>query len=639
MAANTEIIAKIRGETDDYKKSLDQSAAYTNLWKDLLNQAEMDVTQKAIQAGQERMSARRKFQAQEIEEFRKARNVELDIVKQNIQKENALYRSMQPGGPNAAGGGKNSGAPQGLTSIGYFVDDLQSGAGFRGIANNIQPLMQSLGASANAAAGVAIVAAEVNFLMGTIGKLYAAEWEGLDIAQRATKNWTAQEVATYKTAEAQRTAADIKEKVNAVTKEEIENSKKLEQQLKRNLAAVEATNKESARVQNIQRQGETIALENEDITTLERTKKQLDLKQRYREEDYKNGLENVKKKKEVIEGQSSAAAEEIRILTAQAEAEKRREAEARVNAKAVSSTEGDTGRSSARGFLTEAKDAQIKAAGMEARVVEIRKRKAEIDLQYEAVQAAEVEARNKLRTLDQEQANDAKKAGAEIDRIQKENASKVKKNLAEIATAATGAQKDVGNVAAEQTKKDTAKAKDQAAQRALFEAELKLAQLQESGRTRQAAALTRELRMKEEILKIEKMGYSAADAARLAKQVVDTEMGKQRGTRTSNPRNTTGINSVNFSGLDALAAQQKGNGPRGNLARTQPPGAMEDQVRANAAAHAKRNSPRNNPTGFDSFGTNTGAPTKASENAVVNAIQILTNVIKQGQNPSTPLKR
>lgn len=640
MADNTEIIAKIRGDASDYKKSLEDSQAYTKLWADLLNKAELDVTQKTIKAGEERIAARRAQQKKEVEDFRKARNEEYSIARSIRQKEDAFYQGRGPDN-KGRGGGDNAGGKgaMGLTSLSYFVDDLQSGAGFRGIANNIGPMLQSFGATANAAAGVAILAAEVNFLVTTMGPLYKAEWDALTVAQQATKNWDAQAVAQYKVAEAARTQSDVAAKIVTATKAEVEASKQIEAQLKRQLSARDAVSKEETRQIGIRRETEKADIETADLTNVEKVKKQLELKQKYRAEDYAKGLDDVKKRKALVEQASADAATEIRLLTEQANAERARAARAQVDAKAVSSTLGDAGKSKGRQFENEARDATIKAAGMEARVAEIKKRKAELDNQYDAVQAAEVEARNKLRTLDQEQANDAKRAGAEIDRIQKENLAKTKANIRGIADASTAGATDVANAAAEQTKKDDEKAKVNAAAREQIILEMRIQSLREQGRAKQADALDREIRMKQEVNRLEKLGFDAAQARDLAKQQVDRELGKQRGIRTSNPRNTTGIDSVTFGGLLTRDALQTGNGPRGNLARNpSAPGAMDDMVKSNNTAAARRSAERNS-VKFDSFGQKAPGAAKPGENAVVAAINILTNVVKQGQNPTAPLKR
>ena len=59
-------------------------------------------------------------------------------------------------------GGSSKNAGQAMTQLGYAVDDIQSG--FRGISNNIQPLLQSLGASGGLAAAFSIAAIAANQL-------------------------------------------------------------------------------------------------------------------------------------------------------------------------------------------------------------------------------------------------------------------------------------------------------------------------------------------------------------------------------------------------------------------------------------------------------------------------------------------
>jgi len=640
MADNTEIIAKIRGDTSDYKKSLEDSQAYTKLWADLLNKAELDVTQQTIKAGEERIAARRNQQRREIEDYRKARNEEFSIARSIRQQEDAFYQGRGPdqgrgagGGSRAGGGGKKG---QDLMPISYFVDDLQYG--FRGVANNIAPLTQSLGGSSGLAAALGVVAVEAKILYDVMGPLYAEAWNGWKTAEHATEAWTAAEVSQWKEAEAAREQTRVKERLVDVEKSVTEQIRQSDEALRRATTARAEEAKELARITAIKRGARDVEIDTGNMSEEEKVTARMEAKKSNREEDYKAELAYIAKKKGLNEQIAFNDSAIIKNRRSQAAALRASAEEDVAQAKRIDDYNA-SGFSKSRNLERVAEDKRVNAKGFEREADMLAASKKRIDNELEQIQAAEVAVRNKLRTIDQEHAIDVKRAGAEIDRIRKENLEKAKANIAAVAEVSKAGASQVAQSASEQGKKDAAKEKENAAAREQLILELRIQTLRDDGRAKQADALDREIRMKQEVNRLEKLGFDAAQARDLAKQQVDRELGKQRGVRTSNPRNTTGLDSATYTGLDSLSALQRGTGPRGNLARNpSAPGAMDDMVKSNNTAAARRSAERNS-VKFDSFGQKAPGAAKPGENAVVAAINILTNVVKQGQNPTAPLKR
>ena len=623
MSDNTEIIAKIRGDSSSFVQSLKETEGATKWWEAALKEADVRVYRTSTEM------ARRT--SKEIEKIRG----------QDVAFAESASRRMN----DAIRGQKNPGYA--MQNIAQFADDAQYG--LKGVVNNLSPLLMSLGVGAGLAGVVTIAAAGINtLLVPALEKLLDLESD----ADRATRQTTASEVNAIETN--RRKAAGVKAAALATA----EYNAMLTQEmsiLKGQTATIQENYAASQRAVDARLKNSKIKVQTGDASEVEKIKAVSALEQA-------SMAEKVRLDKDAATLIKSNADREV--AERQAEFEKAtRNFGTLQTAKKELWKMFDELATSGRGETVEAKKIEAEAKRVEMAAEFWKEAKKQTENGVKDAAALQAKANQDFRraiedenALLMEKENNRLESESRINKVMEANAKRRQEGLNVVNEAAGNVQgegrklldasgekrrdavrgtEEIGNDIA---KKGAAMAKQDDA-RSQFVLELRIQALRDQGRLKQADSLNRELRMREEILKIEKLGFNAADAAALAKQIVDKDLGKQRGIRTSNPRNTTGLDSATFGGLLSRDALQTGNGPRGNLARASQTGAMDDMVKSNNAAASKRAAARNT-VNFDSFGGDSRvAPGKASDNAIVAAINVMNESIKRLAKPTEPLKR
>lgn len=190
---------------------------------------------------------------------------------------------------------------------------------------------------------------------------------------------------------------------------------------------------------------------------------------------------------------------------------------------------------------------------------------------------------------------------------------------------------------------EATKIAEQTPQRQAYQQELQIQQLRQTGHKRQADLLERQIRTEQETQRLKKMGFSAEEAAQLARQKVSQDNpGKPGGIHRLTPQEQADAAMARLSPTDRAKARAKGNGiGTTNFSALEANDAFQDDKNRNrplssiAKANKKRTTADRQPAPLPT----TEAAQNSATNGIVPAINSMHETLKKTLTPQVANKR